>query len=117
MLALQLTEASMAEFSARSSQQVNTTTAGDQVHAVTSLLPTGGHIVAWTTGTGLDAVVMAQVYDATGAKSGAELTLVRGYTAGGVAALDDGTIVVGLTRSTVDANGPHSSIAYERFDT
>jgi hypothetical protein len=116
MLFLQFSEAVMAEFPAQASQQVNTTTAGDQVHAVTSALPTGGHIVAWTTGAGADAVVMAQAYDASGAKTGGELTLVHGYSAGGIAALADGTLVVGLTRSTVDSNGPHSAIAYELFD-
>ena len=106
----------MTDFSARERERVNTTTGGDQVNAVASALPGGGHVVAWTSGTGAASVVWAQEYDASGAKSGGELRLATAYSAGGIAALADGTLVVNLTQSTSDSSGPHSSVSFERFD-
>jgi hypothetical protein len=109
----------MAEFSGEAVRQVNTASAGDQVHAVATQLPGGGHVVAWTT---TDAstdspAVHAQVYDAAGANVGTELTLAAGFSVGGVASLADGSFFVSLTQDTVGADHyPRSAVYYAHFD-
>ncbi|HEY8049383.1 MAG TPA: DUF4214 domain-containing protein [Ramlibacter sp.] len=109
----------MAEFSGEAVRQVNTVTADNQVHAVAAALAGGGHVVAWTT-TGSNAAAVeadAQVYDAAGAPVGPEITLAAGYSAGGVAALADGSFIVSLTQDTTGPDFyPRSAVYYAHFD-
>lgn len=93
---------------------MNTITAGDQVNPVVAVLPSGGHVVAWTTRQSLG--VSAQFYDASGAKSGSELALAPGFSAGGIAALADGTLVVSLTHGGVDAQHYPTSAYFARYN-
>ena len=96
---------------------MNTITAGDQVNPIVAVLPSGGHVVAWTTRQ--SGGVSAQFYDASGAKSGPELALAAGFSPGGIAALADGTLVVSLTQNGSDpqTHYPTSAVYYARYDS
>lgn len=101
-------------FIAGPAREVNTTTAGDQAGPSVAMLVGGGHVVAWNS----EGNVVAQVFDAGGAKVGSEFVLFTGHTLGGIAALADGSLVASATRSWQDATtaGPRSSLYFERFD-
>jgi hypothetical protein len=99
-------------FAARAAQEVNTTTAGDQTSPTLTMLANGGHMVAWNS----NGNVVAQAFDASGNKTGPEMTLFTGYTLGGIAALADGSLAVSASRSWGDTSGPHSDLWYERID-
>jgi hypothetical protein len=106
----------MSDFSAGPAQEVNATTAGDQDYAVSAALAGGGHVVAWNSTTAAGHVVLAQLFDASGAKSGGEIVLLQGYSAGGIAALADGSFIVSLGQSEYGPSGPTSAVSYARFD-
>lgn len=98
---------------AQPAHEVNTTTAGDQAGAAVAVLAGGGHVVAFNS----SGNVLAQFFDASGAKTGGEVLLFTGCSLGGIAALPDGSLVASASRSWVDPNsGPRSSLYFERLN-
>lgn len=64
--------------SAGAEVQVNTTATGDQGHPQLALLGNGGYVVTWETtvpGSGLNAGIFAQMYNANGTRNGGETRL------------------------------------------
>ena len=91
----------MTTFTVDPIEVVNTTTLGDQFQPSVAALAGGGYVVAWTSGTGSSSAVYCQIYDAGGSKVGGETLLFEatsdyGVSAGGVAGLADGSIVVSV---------------------
>ncbi|HEX8193490.1 MAG TPA: hypothetical protein VF552_11390, partial [Allosphingosinicella sp.] len=84
---------------------VNSTAAGEQGRASVRMLADGGFVVAWTSAaTGAaSGELRAQLFDASGAKCGAEFLVASGALplAGSVSVLSDGAFVVGY-----DAGAP-----------
>ncbi len=102
--------------------QVNTSTANDQTEPAVAMNPSGAFVVVWESNhaTGADYDIIAQRYDAAGAKVGGELLVNSAYTAGdqsapAVAMADGGDFVV-VWRSPGGAGGdPDVSIQGRRF--
>jgi len=102
--------------------QVNTSTANDQSAPAVAMSPSGAFVVVWASNhnsaSGYD--IMAQRFNAAGAKVGSELLVNSAYTAGdqlepAVAMAADGDFVV-VWRSPVGAGGdPGVSIQGRRF--
>jgi hypothetical protein len=80
---------------------VNTTTVGGQSEPSIAALTDGGYVVTWQGGTGVDAEIFAQRFDASGAAFGTEFlvnTSISGLqVAPSVAALADGGWIVAWT--------------------
>ena len=106
-------------FATQQTQQVNTTTAGDQSSPAVAALAGGGYVVVWSSGD-----VRAQIYDAQDQKVGAELTVFhsgpQGAQVGGkpaVAGLPDGSFIVTVGASTFTVgNPPQWSFYAQRVD-
>ena len=100
---------------------VNTQGVSSQGEPTVSELPGGGFIVAWKTSDitqdGAGTAIKAQVFDANGAKEGAEF-LVNGFKSGdqslpNIATLNDGRIV--MTWNSVGADGNGTAISARTF--
>lgn len=106
---------------------VNTTTAGNQTNAAMTALPGGGFVVTWTdaSASGSDTsgnAIRAQMFDASGAKTGGEFlvntTVAASQEAPSVTTLPDGGFfVVWTDYSATGGDTSGSAIRGQRFDS
>ncbi|MDF8332041.1 calcium-binding protein [Novosphingobium cyanobacteriorum] len=108
----------MTAFVAKDPVLVNTTTTGKQFQSAIGRLADGGYVVAWVDASGLNgdnsgAGIMAQVFDAKGAKVGGEIqvntSLAGDQVQPAIAVLKSGEFVISWT----DAGGAKTSPAVE----
>jgi hypothetical protein len=108
----------MPTFSPETPVTINSSTAGDQNHGFITRLAGGGYVAAWISSAGSTGPVqiVAQLYDAGGAKVGGEMVLRESATAqlSGATALANGSFVVSWEDDTVNPNG--GVVLAQRFD-
>jgi len=101
--------------------QVNTTTTDDQKTPAVAMNSSGVFVVVWTSNHGTsDYDIMAQRFNAAGAKAGPELLVNNGFTAGvqsepAVAMADNGDFVVVWSGPGGAGGDPNLSIQGRRF--
>ncbi|WP_296950335.1 DUF4347 domain-containing protein, partial [uncultured Massilia sp.] len=79
---------------------VNTTTAGMQNTPQVAIQPDGSYMVTWSSGSS----IVAQKFDAAGAKVGAEFAIAAGANTSAVVALDNGGYAVAYVANSSDVN-------------
>ncbi|WP_183444257.1 DUF4347 domain-containing protein, partial [Pseudoduganella umbonata] len=79
---------------------VNATTGGTQYTPQVATQPDGSHMITWSSAS----TVMAQKFDAAGAKVGAEFTISSGASPSAVVALDNGRYAVAYVQNSDNVN-------------
>ena len=94
-----------------SEQRVNTTTAGNQSNAVTTVLKNGNFIVVWQSGSDSTSTIRGQMFDAVGGKIGKELLIDQttiGDALPSIAPMADGGFIVAAEHTS----GPNDHDIY-----